>query len=153
MATFVWRNTLTVSVGEMSRTAALECCQRFDTLAQVYTNTGDLLAETDILTVLYAPLTVKVGSEPFAAGERTLELDDGERVTLTLPLTREGFMALPMSLTAAWISAAVRSNGWLVDILGKVFAPTSETGSAPKSDGAPLNALNPMNEPTKTTGA
>jgi len=152
MATFIWRNVLTVTVGEMSRTRAIECCQQFDLLAGIYTNADDLLAETDVLCVLHAPTTVKVRGEVMAEGERLILLDEGESIRLTLPLTRECFMALPMTLTRAWIAAAVGSNDWLVDVLKKVFSLASETGSAQKSGDGPSSEPSLTNFMTKTTG-
>lgn len=152
MATFIWRDVLTVTVGEMSRTKAIECCQQFDLLASIYTNPDDLLAETDVLCAISAPTTIKIRGEVFTDGERIITLDEGESVRLKLPLDRETFMALPMSITQAWVSAAVSSNSWLVDVLKKVFSLASETGSAQKSGSEPSSELSPKSSPTKTTG-
>lgn len=137
MATFKWRD-LTITVGEMSRTTALECARQFDLLAKVYTDYIELTREADVLAVLYAPVTVKVKETPFNSGTQTIEVEGRNPFDLTLPLTREGFYSLPMSLSEVWVNAAVTENGWFVDVLKKVFSLTSPNGSEPKSGSEPL---------------
>lgn len=142
MATFTW-NGLTVSVGEMSRAAALTCARQFGDAATIFTDFDDLMYEGNLLVVLHAPVLVKFEGALLDKGQRELHFED-ETLTLVLPPTRESFNALPMSLTQAWIDAAVRANGWFVDTLKKALSLASPTNSEPKSgDGL-------SNEPSAT---
>lgn len=152
MTTFVWNEILSVSVGEMSRTQAIECCRKFDALTEIFTNYIELMAETDILTVLEAPAVVKINGEVFSLGERTIELLDERPFKLVLPLTHDCFDALPMSLATAWINAALRSNAWFIDTLKKTMTLTTANNLEPKSDNAPSNGLNQMTSPMTMTG-
>ncbi len=149
MTTFTWKDTLTVSVGESSRTQAIDCARAFDALAQVVSGYDDLMVETNVLGVLHAPYTVRYKGEILSAGERLIQLDGEEPIRLVLPLTHETFNALPMSLTTAWIDAMVRSNGWLVDTLKKALSLALETNSEPKSGNAPSSE--PTAEPQTMT--
>lgn len=124
MTTFIWREVLSVSVGEMNRTQAIECCRKFDELATVFTVYAALMTEADILTVCHAPVVVKLNDEVLGAGERTIELPNGDTFKLVLPLTRTNFNNLPMSLSEVWINAAIRSNEWFIDTLKKVVGLT-----------------------------
>jgi hypothetical protein len=149
VTTFTWKDTLTVSVGESSRTQAIDCARAFDALAQVMTSYDELMAETNVLGVLHAPSTVRFKGEVLGVGERTILIEGEEPFKLSLPLTPETFNALPMSLTAAWIDAMVRSNGWLIDTLKKALSLTSLNESEPKSGSAPLSE--PTAEPQTMT--
>lgn len=144
MATFTWRDVLTVSVGESSRTQAMECARAFDALAQVSTGLDDLLSEANVLGVIYAPNTVRLRGVVLSAGVHEIKLEGDEPFNLTLPLTHDGFCNLPMSLTAMWVDAMVRSNGWLIDTLKKVVSLASTNSLEPKSGSAPSS------EPTAT---
>lgn len=131
MPTFTWRDTITVSVGEMSRTAALECMRDFDSIVSAFSSYDDLMRELDVIGVLHAPAVVKVNGE-IITGERVVQIDD-ESVRFVLPLTRECLNALPFTLSSAWINAMVTGNEWLVEAIKKVFSLTLESISELKS--------------------
>lgn len=133
MTTFIWREVLSVNIGEMSRTQAIECCRKYDALTEIFTDYIELMGEADILAVLNAPVVVKVKGEVFSIGERAIELPDEQPFKLVLPLTRDCFDAMPMSLATAWINAALRSNDWFIDTLKKVYSLTSTNNSELKS--------------------
>jgi len=143
MTTFTWRDTLTVSVGEMSRAQGLDCARNFELLARVYPDYEQLLLASDVLFVKYAPSVVKFGPDVLGNGAHKIEIG-GEPVTLELPLTEQGFNALPITLCQAWVSAALTSNGWLIEHLKKVISLIPVTNSEPESGNAPLT------EPTET---
>lgn len=152
MTTFIWREVLSVSVGEMSRTQAIECCRQFDKLTTLFTEYVELMAEADILTVLHAPVVVKINGEAFSSGERMIELPDEQPFKLVLPLTRNAFNNLPMSLATVWISAAIRSNEWFIDTLKKVVGLTPTSNSELVSGNAPLNEPTEASLTTTTIG-
>lgn len=152
MTTFVWREVLSVSVGEMSRTQAIECCRKFDAITEIFTDYVEQTSEADILVVLEAPVVIKVKGEAFTVGERTIQLSDDESFVLSLPLTRDSFDALPMSLATAWINAALRSNEWFIDTLKKVYSLTTTNNFVSKSGSALSNAPTPATLQTTTIG-
>lgn len=152
MTTFIWREVLSVNVGEMSRTQAIECCRKFDALLEIFPDYIEQLAEADILTVLEAPAVIKVNGEVFSIGERTIQLPDEQPFKLVLPLTRECFDGLPMSLATAWISAALRSNEWFIDTLKKAAGLTSTSNLESKSGNAPSNEPTQPISQTMTIG-
>lgn len=141
MPTFVWREILTISVSEMSRTAAIDCCREFDMITAIYTTYAEQTSEADILSVVHAPAIIKVNGDIFSSGERLIEVPDDQPFKLVLPLTRESFLALPYSLTAAWINAALKSNGWWIDSLLKVYSLAPKNNLEPKSGNGLLNEL------------
>lgn len=149
MSTFTWRDTLTVSVGECSRTQAIECTRAFDALTKVVQDFDELMAETNVLGVVFAPNVVRVGGEIFSAGEREIAVNDEMPFKLILPLTHDNFVKLPVTLTRLWIDAMVRSNGWLIDDLKNWLSLISASNSEPKSGSAPSNE--PTAEPQTTT--
>lgn len=153
MPTFVWHDCLTVSVGEMSRAAALTCARQFDAAASVFGTYDELMTEADALVVLNAPAVVKFADTLLDNGTRELHLDNNEVLTLTLPLTRAGFDALPMSLASDWIDAAIKANGWFVETLKKAIRLASPTNNEPKSGAVPLNEPTTTNQETRITGA
>jgi hypothetical protein len=152
MTIFTWRDELTITVNEMSRAQALDCARQFDLLARVYTSYDDLMQETDVLGAMNAPAVIKIKDDVFIAGERAIALADGTTLHLALPLTRECFNALPMSLTQAWVSAMLDSNNWLIDSLKKAFSLAAVTASEPQSGNAPSSELSQTVLPTMTTG-
>jgi hypothetical protein len=152
LPTFTWHDVLTVSVSEMSRAQAFDCTRHFDTLVGVIATYPELMSEADVLAVTYAPAVVKIKGEILTAGERTVDVGDGETIRLVLPMTREAFMALPMSLTEQWVAATVTANEWLVSTLKKLFSLATETSSVPKSGGGPLNEPTTKSQPIPTTG-
>lgn len=113
MTTFTWKERLKVSVWEINRAKALRVAQTVNNLLDIHTDdSGFISSELDAAFVLNAPCKVMWDGEPLTDGAHTLAIDDYE-VALTLPLTRECFDALPVSLAAAWIEAAQTENGWL----------------------------------------
>lgn len=158
MTTFIWREILTVSVGEMSRTQALECCRKFDALKSLYphydTSVNDyaeLMSEADLLAVMSAPVVVKYKGEPVGWGEQCVELEE-DTFRLTLPLTRKSFDLMPMSLTTAWVNAALLSNAWFIDTLKKAMGLTSMLSYVPESGSAVSNEPTKASQTTTTIG-
>lgn len=153
MTTFVW-NDLTISVGEMSRTDALDVCRQFDVMKTVYTAYDDLMSEADILCAISAPTTIKQGTNIIRqSGAFTVTIDDDTEFDVSLPITRESFMKLPMSLTAAWITASLQSNDWFIDTLKKAFGLTRAVNSVQELGNAPLPDLIATSQPMTTIGA
>lgn len=152
MATFTWKEKLTVTVGEMSRTQGIDCARQFDLLAKVYTDYNELMRESDALVVINAPVTIRSGDKVLSEGEYDIRLPDEKVISLVLPLTRDSFYALPMSLSEAWINAAVTENGWFIDTLKKVFSLTSQNNSEPKSGSEPSSAQSLTAQTTMTIG-
>ena len=145
MSTFIW-NDLTVTVGEMSRAAALSCARDFQAISGLFSDEVSLLSELDALAAVYAPCVVKNGATIINS---TTQIGD---FTLTLPLTREAFDSLPFSLTHAWIEAAIDANNWLVDDLKKVFGLMTTNESVPPSGSAPSSEPIKASPTTTTTG-
>lgn len=153
MQTFTWRDILTVSVGEMNRAQGLDCARHFEILKGAMPSVETLLHEADMLVCLYAPAVVTLRGEILADGERVIDLEEHETLRLALPLTRDVFLALPMSLTEQWIAAAVTSNDWFVDALKKALSLALETSSVPESGSAPSSEPTTISLPMPTTGA
>ena|SRR5258708_906152 len=139
MATFTWHDILTVSVGEMNRAQALDCARQIQTLSKVYVDYDELMVEVDATATLFAPAVVKLYGNLLDGGVHSIPTEDGSAFILTLPLTRESFNALPMSLATLWIAAMVKSNGWLVDLLKNLSSRTTPNEPEPKSGSAPLS--------------
>lgn len=153
MATFTWKDTLTITVGEMSRTRALECTRHFDAILPLFTTEAglrvdDLLGELDLLMIVYAPATVRHKNDILTDGEHVFQVED-EMIKLSLPLDRDRVNALPMSLSQAWVSAAVRSNDWLVQALKNASSLARKIEDGPKSGSGPSAELTPA-VPTTT---
>lgn len=125
MTTFIWRDTLTISVSEMNRAQALDACRQFDLAAKVFSEDVELFREVDVIAVLNAPVVVKIDNQIVTAGERVVTVGEEEPFMLALPLTHENFYALPMSLTELWIQAAAQSNEWLLVTLKKTLDLTT----------------------------
>ena len=152
MPTFTWRNTLTVAVGEMSRTQAIECARAFDALAQVVTTYDDLFAETNVLGVVHAPCLVRWKGTVLGDGEHDILIDGEPPFKLILPLSPDRFNQMPHSLTAAWIDAMLNANSWLLDTVKKVLSLALVNSSAPKSGDEPSNEPTPEPQTTTTAG-
>ena len=151
MTTFVYRD-LTISVDEMSRTEALTVCRTFDAMKSVYTEVDDLMEEADILCALSAPTAIKQGNgHAKQTGKFTVKTEDAEFV-VTLPLTRDEFVKLPMSLTQAWVTASLESNNWFIDTLKKAFGLTQMMISASESGSVPSPELTATSLPIPTSG-
>ena len=151
MATFTWKDKLTVTVGEMSRTQGIDCARQFDLLAKVYTDYDELMREADALVVINSPTTIRTGDKMLSDGVHGIKLDD-KVVKLVLPLTRDSFYELPMSLSEAWVNAAVSENGWFIDTLKKAFSLTSPNNSEPKSGSEPFSEPSLTAQTTMTIG-
>ena len=152
MTTFVYRD-LTISVGEMSRTEALNVCRQFDLMKTVYTSYDDLMEEADILCALSAPPTIRQGvGYPNQTGTFTVATDDDTEFVVTLPINREQFVKLPMSLTQAWVTASLESNDWFIDTLKKAFGLTRMMNSELGSGNVPSSELTTKSQPMMTTG-
>lgn len=152
MPTFTWHD-LIVTVGEMSRTAALECARDINPYVGLYRDDAALLQELETLSVIHSPSAIRAAGETLSttAGKRIFTVN-GEQLEIELPLTREGFNKLPYSLTMAWINAAVNANEWLVDDVKKAYSRATMTTSASPSGNAPSSEPTATPQTTKTTG-
>lgn len=140
MAKFTYKERLTVSVHEMTRAQALRFAQTVNAVLELQaTSDGVISSEVNVGYALNSPCHVSYEGKLLENGMHNLALD-GEMINLTLPLTRECFDNLPVSLTALWIEAAQVENEWLSNrflaVLNQILPLTSE----PKSDSEPLPA-------------
>lgn len=137
MARFTYKDRLVVVCTEMSRAAALRVAQSVNMLVDLApTLNGTLTNELDTIYVLNTPCSVLLDSKVLDTGTHSIDLD-GQAFSLTLPLTRECFDALPVSLTAQWISAAQTENQWLTDFFLSALKAMAQPTGAPQSDKAP----------------
>jgi hypothetical protein len=151
MAAFVWRERLRVSVSEMSRAAALDCARDFGAfIERLFDGAFEgvnkaQIANTEIewLFVHYAPVTFWLEGKPIT--DVQLAFMDEPPVAFTLPITRECFDTLPISLTQPWADAAQEANEYLAntflsrerDLLARIkeiqamVSPLTTIGSEP----------------------
>lgn len=136
MARFSYKDRLTVVVHEMNRAAALRVAQTINTLVDIETDSAGFMSnEVHLAFVLNAPCMVTYDKSVLTDGTHHLAIDDSV-IELTLPLTRETFEALPVSLTAAWIEAAELENEWLSQHFLAVLNRIVPIESARASDSA-----------------
>jgi hypothetical protein len=131
---FTWHDRLIVAVSEMNRASALRVAQSINALLEIDTDKAGFMSnEIQLAFVLNAPCKVVYDGAVLDAGTHHLDMGEGG-VDLMLPLTREGFEMLPVSLTALWIEAAEKENEWLsnrfLQTLSRITPFTSEPSSA-----------------------
>lgn len=155
MAKFIWTKgdvSLTVRVGEMNRATALDCARDFEPLLLLPSDSGLLDNEIELLFVRYAPAAIIVGDKVVAQGDHTLDLPDGEKLTIILPMTRECYNALPITLARQWGECAAVENGWIYQDLKNALSRILRTINEPESGSALSNeAILPPLE-MKTSG-
>jgi hypothetical protein len=147
--TFVWKD-LTVKVGEMSRRQGIACAQAYRELA-AEGSIEDLMYEIEVALALYAPVKIAHLTLPITEGKRTLVMEDGTEVTLILPITREAFNDLPMTLARAWAEAAMTANWWIVEDLKNSARRVAEMKLELLSGNEQSNAPQPPPSPTTET--
>jgi hypothetical protein len=141
MAVFLWRERLKLVVTEMSRTAALDCARDFGSFLDGSGHEQAAVSgEIDYLFAAHAPCKLFWDGALLEAGTHTLTLDADDSLTLTVPLTRAGFNALPVSLAQGWAAAAEAANGWLMDFLAARLSAmvANANGSSPASVPSPV---------------
>lgn len=121
---------LSIWVGEMSRATSLEFAREAE-LIQLVADADFLAREVDYLITRYALCKVIYNGAPLENGVHTIDTGSGDTITLELPLTRENFNQLPVSLAAAWTKAAEAENDYLttffLSALQKIATDTNGT--------------------------
>lgn len=114
MQKVVYRDKLTLLISEVSRAKALQVVQVVNALLDAeIDNAGFISNEFNFAYVSNAPVKALWDGKLLENGTHTLTFGEYDDLTLTLPLTRECFEALPVSLTALWVEAAQTENEWL----------------------------------------
>jgi len=135
MQKIVYRDRLVLLVNEITRAKALQVVQIVNTLVDMeIDNAGYISNEFHFAYVSNAPVKVLFDGKLLDNGSHVLNFGEYNEINLTLPLTRECFEELPISLTAQWIEAAESENGWLSDhflramrlIVPSLFEPVSD---------------------------
>lgn len=128
MAKFSWKS-LDVYVGEMSRAASLEFSQEAE-LMQLVSDQQFLAREVDFLITRYARSKVMCNGVLLEDGTHQIDIGDDETMELVLPLTRDNFNQLPVSLAAAWTKAAEAENQLVTDFFLQSLKKLAENISA-----------------------
>lgn len=110
MATFHWRDILTITVNEMSRAAALEASQMLKVILESDLDDASIingeLAWMNVglspCIVIYKNAVLADGKHNIIAGDLTFDLE--------LPLNRKNFESWPVSLTMLWVDASEKEN-------------------------------------------
>jgi hypothetical protein len=114
MRKVVYRDRLTLIIGMVNRAKALQVVQVVNSLMDAeIDNAGFISNEFNYAYVSNAPLKVLWDGKLLEDGTHTLSFEEYDELTLTLPITRDCFDALPVDLTAHWIEAATLENEWL----------------------------------------
>lgn len=133
MAKFTWKS-LTLIVTEMSRTTALEFAKEAE-LIQLINDFDVLTREVDYLITRYAPVKVLCDGKVLSEGTHVIDIGDDETINLVLPITRENFNQLPVSLAAEWSNIAESENtlvtAFFEDTVKKIAKNFSELKPAP----------------------
>lgn len=138
-----------VRTGEMSRATALACSREFNLLFAIAMTLDEWQSEIGAVLAVYAPATVVQDGRIVKTGEVRLDED----VSFALPLTREGFDNMPVTLANAWSEAAALDNQWLRDALLKALRDlTSTKNSEPLSGNAASSGPVPIPSTTTTAG-
>jgi len=135
MKKVVYRERLTLIISEVTRAKALQVVQVVNALMDAeIDNAGFISNEFNFAYVSNAPVKVLWDGRLLEDGTHVLKFDDFDEMALVLPLTRECFEALPISITARWIEAAQIENEWLNNhflqtmrlIVPSLFEPVSD---------------------------
>lgn len=114
MRKVVYRDRLTLIISEVSRAKALQVVQVVNALMEAeIDNAGFISNEFNFAYVNNAPVKALWDGKLLEEGTHTLKFEEYDELTLTLPLTREAFENLPISLSAMWVEAAQAENEWL----------------------------------------
>lgn len=121
MASFVWKDQIKVTVGELSRADQLDLWREITDR-----NLSDLEAVLQ---------NERIGELIAVKATRAVEALQKTEVEFS-PLTVEAFNRLPMSLANEWIKAAMVENGGLAAVLSFPSASvlSMDAGSEPQSD-------------------
>ncbi len=134
MRKVTYRDRLILLVSEVSRAKALQVVQVVNALMEAdLDNAGYISNEFNFAYVSNAPVRVLFDGKLLDNGTHTLVFEEYDELTLTLPLTREAFEALPVSLSAAWVEAAQAENEWLNQHFLSVMRMTMPTLFVPES--------------------
>jgi len=128
MAKFAWKS-LEIYVGEMSRAESLHFSQEAE-LIQLVGDQQLLAREIDFLITRYARSKVLYNGDILPDGTHLIDIGDGEQIPLVLPLTRDNFNQLPVSLAAAWTKAAEAENQLVTDFFLQSLKSLAENFSA-----------------------
>ncbi len=137
MRKVVYRDRLILIVSEVSRAKALQIAQVVNALTDVEVNNdGFIRNEFHFAYAQNAPVKALWDGRLLEDGTHALKFEEYDEITLTLPLTREAFEALPVSLSAVWIEAAEAENTWLSDYFLSVMHQTMPNLFEPELDKA-----------------
>src|SRR5690348_1854635 len=104
MRKVTYRDRLILIVTEVSYAKALQVVQVVNALIDAKTdNAGFISNEFNYAYVGDAPVKALWDGKLLEDGTHVLKFEEYDEVTLTLPLTRDCFETLPVSLTAAWV--------------------------------------------------
>lgn len=128
MRKVTYRDRLILLISEVSRANALKVVQVVNALMEAeLDNAGYIGNEFHWAYVQNAPVRVLWDGKLLENGTHILKFDEYDELTLTLPLTRDCFEALPVSLSAVWIEAAQAENEWLNQHFLSVMRMTMQT--------------------------
>ncbi len=114
MRKVVYRDRLILIVSEVSRAKALQVALVLSSLVGAEIGDGSFISnEYHFAYVSNATVKALWDGKLLEDGTHVLKFDEYDEITLTLPLTRECFDGLPVSLSAGWIEAAQSENEWL----------------------------------------
>lgn len=155
MAKFTWSKgevSITLRVGEMSRAAALDCARDFEPLLMLPDGSKSVDTEIELLFVKYAPAAIIAGDKVITQGDYTVNLPDGGKLLITLPMTRECFNELPVTLTREWGEHAAAENAWVYQDLKNALSRILQMISVPESGSESSQGEMPPPSGTKTSG-
>lgn len=134
MRKVTYRDRLILLISEVSRAKALQVVQVVNALMDAdLDNAGYISNEFNFAYVSNAPVKVLFDGKLLENGTHVLKFEEYDELTLTLPLTRECFELLPVSLSAAWVEAAQAENEWLNQHFLSVMRMTMPTLFAQES--------------------
>ena len=137
MTHFVWNDVLRIQVGEMSRSDSLHFTQSAERIDLIPDATL-LHQELEFLFISCAPVSFVFNNEPLEDGTHELILTEGEPpLVLKLPITRECYNNLPISLTAKWHELALKENVFMSDFFLAALKRLEKITSALASEDAP----------------
>lgn len=135
MRKVVYRDRLTLIISEVSRAKALQVVQVVNALMEAeLDNAGFISNEFHFAYASNSPVKALWDGKLLDNGTHILKFEEYDELTLTLPLTREAFEELPVSLSAVWIEAAEAENEWLSNHFLSVLQVIGKTQSEPASD-------------------
>lgn len=137
MRKVTYRDRLVILVSEVSRAKALQVVQVINALMDAeIDNAGFISNEFNFAYVSNSSIKVLWDGKLLEDGTHTLVFEEHDELPLTLPLTRDAFEALPVSLAAAWVQAAQEENVWLNEHFLSVMRLTVPTLFEQESDKA-----------------